>query len=308
MQFFLALAMERFAGFFRGKRVANQFREDEDSALAGDGKAICDCRWPAPCSGRSEEQAMGSVAIASDFDSTLYFRDREPCMRDEDISAIRQFREEGGIFGVCTGRPYYGVLEAAAEVISFDFHICTSGARIIGRQGESIADRRLSRSLVQELWELGRNLPFMVVQANDRLYSPRPVSKNFQVQVQSLDEIPGEAFYGVSFYADTPEAAADLAAYASRRWGGSISAYHNSICMDAVAGGVSKGGALMQVKSLLNVSAIAAIGDSYNDISMLEAADISFTFPDSPAEVQAAADHIVTSVADAVALLGKHGV
>ncbi len=246
---------------------------------------------------------MKDMAFASDCDGTLYFRDRTPGISDEDLEAVRRFREEGGRFGVCTGRPYYGVLDAMGDILDCDFYICTSGARIIGPRGESLAERRLSRDIVSELWEMGRSLPFMVVQANDRLYSPRPVSRKFQICVQSLDEIPEGSFLGVSFYTASPEEAEELAAYAHSRWGDTVSAFHNSICMDAVAGGVSKGGALLELKKMLGVGTMAAIGDSFNDISMLAAADISFTFPSSPEQVRAAASRIVSTVAEAIEVL-----
>ncbi len=250
---------------------------------------------------------MGSIAFACDFDSTLYFRDREDAISGEDIAAIQRFREKGGLFGVCTGRPYFGVLDALEERLSFDFFICTSGARILGPEGQSMLERRLSRDLLDELWDLGKRLPFMVIHANDRLYSPVPVNRKFQVQIQSPADIPGSAFHGVSFYAQSEEEAADLAAYAHRRWPDRISAYHNSFCMDAVPAGVSKGGALSELKKMLGCSAVAAMGDSFNDMSMLEAADISFTFPDSPAAVRSAAGHIASSVADAIAFLERTG-
>ena len=43
-----------------------------------------------------------------------------------------------------------------------------------------------------------------------------------------------------------------------------------------------------------------AIGDSYNDQSMLEQTDLSFTFPTSPQVVQNSADRIVENIAQAL--------
>ena len=45
--------------------------------------------------------------------------------------------------------------------------------------------------------------------------------------------------------------------------------------------------------------------DFLNDIPMLEGADVSFTFASSPADVRAAADHLVDDVATALALFTR---
>jgi hydroxymethylpyrimidine pyrophosphatase-like HAD family hydrolase len=48
---------------------------------------------------------------------------------------------------------------------------------------------------------------------------------------------------------------------------------------------------------------MAAIGDSFNDLPMLRAADISFTFPYAPEELRKTASHIVPSVAAALKIM-----
>ena len=48
---------------------------------------------------------------------------------------------------------------------------------------------------------------------------------------------------------------------------------------------------------------VYGIGDSYNDIPMLESADCSFTFRDSPQIVQEKATHIVSSISEAIEMI-----
>lgn len=73
--------------------------------------------------------------------------------------------------------------------------------------------------------------------------------------------------------------------------------------MDVVKRGCSKGNAILKLKDVLGLDYVAGIGDSYNDIPMLESADCAFTFVDSPIIVQDKADQLVGSVSEAIELL-----
>ena len=70
--------------------------------------------------------------------------------------------------------------------------------------------------------------------------------------------------------------------------------------VDVVAAGCSKGTGIDKVREIFGIERFGGIGDSYNDLPLLEASDISFTFPDSPEELRKAADEIVLSVSDAI--------
>lgn len=245
---------------------------------------------------------MPRLAMASDCDETLFFRKRIPTILSQDIEAVRNFRAGGGLFGICTGRPYYGVLDAVGDQLRFDFHICTSGAHILGSSGETLCENKLPRSTAASLWKMGKSLPFMVVQANGRLYSPHPTSP-FQIFVSEFDEIPGDSIFGVSFYVESQEKAAEMADMVNREWSGTACAFHNSICLDVVSHSVSKGRALIDVRQRLDIGCMAAIGDSFNDLPMLRAADISFTFPYAPEELRKAATHVVPTVGTALEML-----
>ena len=48
---------------------------------------------------------------------------------------------------------------------------------------------------------------------------------------------------------------------------------------------------------------MCGIGDSYNDIELLKAADISFCFDYSPIEVKNETDYIVDSVCEAIKII-----
>jgi hydroxymethylpyrimidine pyrophosphatase-like HAD family hydrolase len=70
--------------------------------------------------------------------------------------------------------------------------------------------------------------------------------------------------------------------------------------VDIVAAGCSKGTGVDKVRELFGIDRFGGIGDSYNDLPLLQASDISFTFPDAPDELREAADEIVRSVSEAI--------
>lgn len=55
----------------------------------------------------------------------------------------------------------------------------------------------------------------------------------------------------------------------------------------------------------MHLEEVAGIGDSYNDIPMLETVDRSFTFPTSPESLTLIVDDVVDSVEEALDILMK---
>lgn len=97
----------------------------------------------------------------------------------------------------------------------------------------------------------------------------------------------------------TPEEAVTAAAEINEAFP-DVTAYPNVSNVDIVARGVSKGEAIAAMKRYLSVSLMGAMGDGHNDAPMLAAADLSFTFPDAPAEVREAAGNLAVSVGEAL--------
>ncbi len=74
--------------------------------------------------------------------------------------------------------------------------------------------------------------------------------------------------------------------------------YNDLWAVDIARSGIDKGSALLVLCRMLALepSEIAAVGDSWNDLSMLRAAGVSFAMRGAPAEIRRAADYIVPTV------------
>ena len=67
--------------------------------------------------------------------------------------------------------------------------------------------------------------------------------------------------------------------------------------------GCSKGTGIKIIKDHYRLEKIAGIGDSYNDLPMLNVVDTAFTFKTSPQEIKKQVHYCVNDIAEAIALL-----
>lgn len=244
------------------------------------------------------------IALASDFDGTLFFHGENPPMRRSDAEAVRRFQQAGGLFGVCTGRSLDGISQVVGDLFSFDFYILVSGTRVLDGRGNCIRDTAVDKELAGEIVGRYRDHARTCVHGLDRMYAfshPFPD----QILISSLAEIGGENVYGLSLGAKSQEEASQICREINARYGDRLAAFQNTSDVDIVARGCSKGQGLKIVKEYFGVSCMAGIGDSYNDIPMLEKADYPFTFPYAPGAARQIAREIVGSVGEAVEKLEK---
>lgn len=258
--------------------------------------------------GTDTEGKVFPLALASDFDKTFYFRGEDPAYKPQDLAAVEKFRKRGNLFGLCTGRSLKGVTLVLQDQIRFDFMILVSGALIVDGNYKTIYKQCLPGELAEHLYikyesrgdkESGT---YVVIQANDTVYSFYD-DYPLQTRIHSFDELKDADFYGLSFGLATPEKASDLTAEINALYGDAVNAYTNVCNVDIVPKGCSKGHALQILKEKLGLPWMAGIGDSYNDIPMLRAADHSFTFTYSPETIRMEADMVVENLAQAVDIL-----
>ncbi len=243
-------------------------------------------------------------ALASDFDNTLYFSDIEGYYKPKDISAIKKFQQEGHLFGLCTGRPFIGALEPTQGIINFDFYIVTTGACIYDKHFNKIYSQCIDRSLIKSIYETFKDHAICLVQGNGYLYVFNPLHQRESSEylcVPTPDDIDTDLIYGISLMTpNDPLKSKWIASEINRLYGDQIIAYQNVDSVDVVKKGCSKGHGIQFVKEYFHLDKIAAIGDSYNDIPMLQTADEAFTFLSSPKDVQSEANYLVSSIEETI--------
>ena len=241
-------------------------------------------------------------ALASDFDGTLYFMNEVVHIKEKDIEAIQRFQKQGHYFGLCTGRPIHCIEKEVFEKIQFDFYILSTGSLILDKHFHKIYEKLLKKDIMIDLYEQYHMDYHVFIQANQYVYfvSDHQANDIEQVLISDIHEIDHASIYGVSIDAFNEENAHRIANDIRRQFPDDVEVFVNVKDVDIVSKGCHKGEALKIYKEKKNIDLMCGIGDSYNDIPMLNYADLSFTFYRSPQSVQDMANKLVYDISEAI--------
>ena len=122
--------------------------------------------------------------------------------------------------------------------------------------------------------------------------------------ITGVDDAPKGLIHQVSIHTESLEEAASISKSLNERYGDKIEAFQNVVEIDIAPRGCSKGKGVNflreYMKEQLGEFRLYGIGDSINDLPLLEASDVSYTFPYAPKEVQEKADKVVETIVDAL--------
>ena len=107
-----------------------------------------------------------------------------------------------------------------------------------------------------------------------------------------------------TYNAGSVEKADEMANIIHEKFKGQITAFRNTQYVDIVPFGCSKGLGIDFIRKYLNINTFAGIGDSMNDLPMLEKVDTAFTFVDAHEKLRQNAS-LVSSVAEAIKEFSK---
>lgn len=238
--------------------------------------------------------------LASDFDGTIFFKNH---VKEADIKAVKTFQSKGHLFGLCTGRPLMGITKYVKDDLVFDFYILSTGAVILDKDLKAIYEKTISRKTVEAIVNKYENQTSIMIQADREIYSLtyKPHMEK-EYLLESLEDLKTDNLFSVSLECLDEDIARALCMDIKDTFK-DIDAFQNTRYIDVVPMGCSKGKGIALLKEYLKVNDIAAIGDSYNDIPMLDAVSDAFTFHESPDTVKKHANHYVDSVAEAIDIL-----
>ncbi len=249
--------------------------------------------------------------LASDYDGTLKFGGK---VMPEDIEAIRRWREAGNLFVIVTGRSKESITRELNEFnIPVDYYVTNNGGMVFDNKDAVLLSTSLDTITAIDLMYASHEHPEVVSYVvNDGVHRHKvnvhPNLPDHRYPTLEPDWTEEEVmdsgrFAQVVFSCNTPEAALELASQINHYFGETVVAYANNFVVDVVNKGISKASGLDFVCAYTDVDEddTFAIGDSYNDIPMLESVENSACVAAAPAEVQDAASRVVISVGELIA-------
>ena len=245
--------------------------------------------------------------IATDMDGT-FFEEGCPAITDEDAKLINAVIDKGYIFCACSGRPYGNMRRAFAPVADRLLFICDNGANIMYNDRciyRDAMDRQLCYEFIDDILSLDDRRELVVCTPHEYVLMPKRdefiavMTNTWHMTVRtapSKDRIIDDILKLSVYFRDGVDM--DEVRAMQDKW---LTRINNSFISGTTwldFQNADKGGGLKKAAEYLGIelSEIMAFGDNYNDISMLEAAGISYAMSHSPADVQKHAKFSTPSV------------
>lgn len=253
--------------------------------------------------------------LASDIDGTLL---DDGFINPENIERIKFFVNEGGAFAIATGRGV-GAVSMVTDVIDcIGPSVVANGAMIYDYKNQEIikeyllpeSDKRVAGFVINTSSDIGIEIHsgkrVLVANATSET-EDREQYEKFNVEKISLDEAMQYNWTKILFTFPSVEERAKLKnqvmelniesdlletiAFVDGR-----TRYY----LEVVPKGISKAASLQNLCDLLGIKkgGFFAIGDYYNDLTMLKYADISATTCDAPDEIKELSDFVGCSCKD----------
>lgn len=265
------------------------------------------------------------LLLAMDLDGTLLTSNLEisPLTKKR----LQEFREQGHLVTIATGRPLQGALRYAMELDIKLPLILNNGALVADAAGNQHSVYPVDPKVGAELLAYCRAhaLPCSIYIGNEIfLSSPCALAERlhqtYDLTVPQLVENPEElvsrevANYVVIL---EPHQVEGVYAQLKTRFGNNLEIARSGVhFIDIFQSGVSKGMALQELGSSLGIQAknIIAVGDNHNDLEMLEVAGLGVAMAGADELVKGAADYVtagndqdgIAALIEAILTCGNH--
>jgi Cof subfamily protein (haloacid dehalogenase superfamily) len=249
---------------------------------------------------------MAYKLMAVDVDGTLL--NSNGVLTEATIKAIREGVGKGLVFTISTGRPIQGV-EPLSRAIGLDLpYITYNGAMVImGDSREIIYEQRLSAGLAKEVIELAKEYgttcmiwadnKLWTSEINERVNKYKEISKVEPILIDDLDGCIRNGVTKLLWYDEIPQIEkmqSEVGKFLDNRVN-----YHTSrpMFLEFVDINASKAIAMEKLGAHFGIkqSEMIAVGDGYNDLSMIEYAGLGVVMANAKDAIKERADYITLS-------------
>lgn len=245
---------------------------------------------------------MSGILFASDIDGTLLQKGELP---KENVEAIRKLQRAGHKFCVVTGRDL-GMIPY--EIVSLcDYFVAINGAAVFDGQRNPIYLNPFEKEKFKKIFDIAypTDLNKLWIHGADRYYeelrdgtvnnTPKTIYSNYV----SLEEILQNDVYEMSFDINLDKVDFFNDIYNQIRNLGGVTVYSYSLGCDIMPSDCTKASGLRKLDEKYHFDKVYAAGDAGNDIEMIKEFE-SFAVNSKNEEINKNADHIVSSIAEAI--------
>ena len=261
---------------------------------------------------------MNYKLLAADMDGTLLNNDS--VMTERTKRAVLAAIAKGVLFVPSTGRPLRGVAWLNALFPEdLPFVIFNGAMAVTGKSKKILYSQSLAYRHAKEIFDLGtaRDIP-VIFWIDERLYANREceATRMYQeitgAEMQVAPGMHGMEGQGITkmIWIAPPEEALRYQAELRDRFRGTVNCHTSRpYLLEFVDAGASKARALEEIGSIYGIdkSEMIAVGDSYNDTSMLEYAGLGVAMGNAPDDIKKICQHTtLRNDEDGVAALIEH--
>lgn len=250
---------------------------------------------------------FSGILIVSDIDGTLYNTAGQ--VSEENRRALEWFKSEGGLFTLASGRTLPDVTAIDRELRMANTSLIGSNGAVVGEGGRVTWQCRFDERLPGTVQRILDHADYCDAEfvTPDHIAYYRPnfftelhgkyISDRFE-KLASLADIPEDTAM-VAFWMDKERIPAFKALFAELGVDREYSSFQGfTYAYEMVPKGLGKGAAACRLKEMTGCHMLVCAGDSGNDVSMLEAADLSFAPRSAMEEARAAAKVVLSRTCD----------
>ncbi len=244
--------------------------------------------------------------MAVDIDGTLLNDKSE--LTENTKKTIKNAVERGLIFTIASGRPIQGI-EGLNKQLNLDVPFITYNGAIVvmGKSRQIMYQRELSPNDSNDIVNLAQKykVTYMVwkdgqlcvPEFSEIVHKYMQISSVVPVKIDNLDNHLENGVTKILWY-DTAEKIVEYQNQIGKYLSENVNFYPSRPCfMEFVDAKASKAIAMEQIGNYygINQSEMIAVGDGFNDLSMIEYAGLGVAMANAPAQVKERADYITLS-------------
>lgn len=252
-----------------------------------------------------------NCVLFSDIDGTLITYDKK--IPERNLAAIQNFQDEGGLFTICTGRSAESLRRAFdVELLNFPAIIFNGGGIYDYQQEKYLKDSALDANVACYIDEAFEKYPDVGIEINvDNIlycvkYSPcskrHVLTEKDRFEVIAFASLPRGQWKKVLFTGQEEDIDRLSTDFLSRDLQNKDYYFLRSEpgLFELLPTGAQKGIAVRELTHMFHIPIenVYAIGDYYNDLTMLKAAGCACAVGGAPKRVKDAADYIACRCED----------